>query len=235
MELGFETELEECPMSHVNVSLQHGYFADDWKRAVLHPMLKKSGLQLINNNFWPVSNLQFTSKLTEKAVAVQLQEHMLVNGLFPELQSAYRQHHSTETALLKVKNDLLMAMDKGQVTLLVLLDLSSAFDTVDHEILLDRLRSTIGLRGKVLSWFESYLKGRSQQVSINGTLSKPFDLKCGVPQGSCLGPLNFTTVEALLTDTLVSGQLNLRPPCLKPRFNSHTNSVFLHSRKRTFP
>jgi len=128
-----------------------------------------------------VSNLQFTSKLTEKAVAVQLQEHMLVNGLFPELQSAYRQHNSTETALLKVKNDLLMAMDKGQVTLLVLLDLSSAFDTVEHEILLERLRSTIGLRRKVLSWFESYLKDRSQQVSINGTLSKPFDLKCGVP------------------------------------------------------
>ena len=74
----------------------------------------------------------------------------------------------------------------------MLLDLSSAFDTVEHEILLERLRSTIGLRGKVLSWFESYLKGRSQQVSINGTLSKPFDLKCEVPQGSCLGPLLFT-------------------------------------------
>ena len=84
-------------------------------------------------------------------------------GLFPELPSAYRQHHSSETALLKVKNDLLMAMDKGQVTLLVLLDLSSAIDTVEHEILLERLKSTVGLHGKVLSWFESYFKGRSQQ------------------------------------------------------------------------
>ena len=138
-----------------------------------------------------MSNLQFTSKLTQKAVAVQLQEHMLVYDLFPELQNAYRQHHSIETALLKVKNDLLMTMDKGQVTLLVLLDLSSAFDTVEHEILLDRLRSTIRLREKVLSWFES-CQGRSQQLSINGTLSKPFDLKYGVPQGSCLGPLLFT-------------------------------------------
>ena len=82
-----------------------------------------------------------------------------------------------------------MAMDKGQVTLLVLLDLSSAFDTVEHEILLDRLRSTVGL---VLSWFESYFAGRPQKVSINRTLSKPFDLMCGVPQGSCLGPLLFT-------------------------------------------
>ena len=107
---------------------------------------QKSGLQLISKNFRPVSNLQFTSKLTENGVAVQLQEHMRVNGLFPELQSAYHQHHSTKTALLKVKNDLLMAMDKGQVTFLVLLELSSAFDTVEHEILLDRLRSTVGLR-----------------------------------------------------------------------------------------
>ena len=110
----------------------------------------------------------------------------------PELQSTYRQHHSTETALLKVKNDLLMPMDKGQVTLLVLLDLSSAFDTVEHEILLDRFRSTVELGWKVLSWFESYFEGRPQKVSINGTLSKPFDLMCGVPQGACLGPLLFT-------------------------------------------
>ena len=162
------------------------------KKGISTSSAQKSGLQLINKNFRPVSNLQFTSKLTEKAVAVQLPKHMRVNGLFPELQSAYRQHHSTETALLKVKDDLLMTMDKGQVTLLVLPDLSSAFDTVKHEILLDRLRSTVGLRGKVLSWFESYFEGRPQKVSINGTLSKPFDLMCGVPQGSCLGPLFFT-------------------------------------------
>ena len=106
------------------------------------------------------------------------------------------------TALLKVKNDLLMAMNKGQVTLLVLLDLSSAFDTVEHEIVLDRLRSTIGLRGKVLLWFESTLRGRSQQVSINGTPSKPFDLKCGVPQGSCLGPILFTIYVSKLFQIL---------------------------------
>ena len=87
-------------------------------------------------------------------------------------------------------------MDKGQVTLLVLLDLSSAFNTVEHEILLERLR------GKVLSWFESYLKARSQQVSINGTLSKPFDLKCGVPQGSCLGLLLFTIYVSKLFQIL---------------------------------
>ena len=83
-------------------------------------------------------------------------------------------------------------MDKGHVTLLVLLDLSAAFDTVDHSILQHRLQSKLGVRGKTLSWFKSYLVGRTQQISVNGTLSMKFNLNCGVPQGSCLGPLLFT-------------------------------------------
>ena len=120
----------------VNTSLETGYFANDWKCALVHPRLKKHGLQLINKTFRPASNLQLISKLTEKAVATQIQCHMRDNDLFPCLQSAYRQNHSTETALIKVKNDLLMNMDKGHVTLLVLLDLSAAFDTVDNGILL---------------------------------------------------------------------------------------------------
>ena len=103
----------------VNLSLETSCFAEVWKNALVHPLLKKQGLQLVTiKNFRPVSNLQFTSKLTEKAVAVQLQDLMLKNDVFAELQSAYRQHHSTETALLKVKNDILMSMDKGHVTLL---------------------------------------------------------------------------------------------------------------------
>ena len=142
----------------VNMSLETGYFANDWKCTLVHPLLKKHGLQLINKNFRPVSNLQFISKLAEKAVATQIQSHMVDNDLFPCLQSAYRQNHSTETALIKVKNDLLMNRDKGHVTLLVLLDLSAAFDTVDHDILLRRLHSLLDLGGKALSWFQSYLK-----------------------------------------------------------------------------
>ena len=113
----------------INLSLKTGRFADEWKNALVHALLKKPGFELVNKNFRPISNLQFTSKVTEKAVAIQLQAHMLTNGLFPEMQSAYREHHSTETALLKVKNDILMNMDMGHVTLLVVLALSAAFDT----------------------------------------------------------------------------------------------------------
>ena len=115
---------------------------------------------------------------------------MLTNGLFPEMQSANREHHFTERALLKVKNDILMNMNMGHVTLLVLLDLSAAFDTVDHDILIHRLQSLLGVRGSALQWFRSYLRGRSQQVTINGALS--IGLERGVPQGSCLDPLLFT-------------------------------------------
>ena len=87
----------------VNLSLESGVFAEDWKNALVHPLLKKAGLKPINKTFRPVSNLQATSKITEKSVAIQLQDHMTANNLFPVLQSAYRQNHSTETALFKVK------------------------------------------------------------------------------------------------------------------------------------
>ena len=112
---------------------------------------------------------------------------MSSNSLNPDLQSAYVKNHSTETALVKVKNDILMNMDKGHMTMLVLLDISSAFDTVDHNTLLLSLYSRFGISGKVLTWFSSYLNNRCQRVSISGTLSDTFALHYCVPQGSCLG------------------------------------------------
>ena len=132
------------------------------------------------------------SKLTERVVASQIQCHMITNNLFPQLQSAYRSHHSPESALLKVTNDVLMNMDKGHVSLLLLLDLSAAFDTVDHGILLQTLQRKLGVCGTALSWFKSYLEERSQRICLKETFSQPFDLKWGVPQCSCLGPLLFT-------------------------------------------
>ena len=142
-------------------------------------------------NFCPISNLQFVSKLVERTAADQLQSHLVKNNLFPTLQSAYRPNHSTETALLKIKNDILMNMDKQHAMLLILLDLSATFDTVDHQILLNRLRTEFGVSGKALDWFASYLSNRSRKVSVDGVLPDRFGIDFGVPQGSCLGPLLF--------------------------------------------
>ena len=95
-------------------------------------------------------------------------------------------YHSTETALVNVQNDLLRAIDDGSGVFLVLLDLSAAFDTIDHDILLDRLKSNIGLSDKSLGWFCSYLKDRLQCIVIDGVTSEPVNLKYGVPQGSLI-------------------------------------------------
>ena len=127
----------------------------------------------------------------ERSVFNQLHEYLLSNNLYPIFQSAYRAYHSTETALLKVQNDLLLNMDRGHVTLLVLLDLTSAFDTIDHSILLSRLQHKFGFDGLVLSCFKSYLTGISFKVLVNDVLYDTFDQEWGVPQGSCLGLLLF--------------------------------------------
>ena len=109
-----------------------------------------------------MSNLSFVSKLIERAVFNQIHGHLVYNNLYPVVQSAYRRNHSTETALLKVMNDILLKMNKQHVTILALLDLSAAFDTFDYSILLNRLSSKLGLNDTALAWFRSYLSGRSQ-------------------------------------------------------------------------
>ena len=163
-----------------------------WKNALVFPVLKKDGLKPIFKNYRPVSNLQFIFKLTtENAVAKQLQHHINMHNLFPWLQSPYRKFHITESALLRVKNDILLNVNRQHVTLLVLLHLTPAFATIDHGILLERLRSAFRVRDTALSWFASYIKWKNSTSSIDGTLSTKFDLECGVPQGSCLGPLLF--------------------------------------------
>ena len=135
----------------INLSLETAIlFPGDWKEALVCPLLKKDNLDLIFENYRPISNLHFISKLTVKSVCDQLHSHMSRHCLYPLFQSSYRKHHSTETALLKVKNDILLKMNSQHVILLVLLDLSAAFDTVDHSILMKRLQSKLGISGKAL-------------------------------------------------------------------------------------
>ena len=139
-----------------------------------------------------MSNLPFISKILEKVILEQLNEHKVNNDSIEKFQSAYRKYHSTETALLRISNDLLQSMDKKQCCFLVLLDLSAAFDTVNHNILINRLSDRFGVKDDALSWITSYLHNRSNFVSINGSRSSPVVQHCNVPQGSVLGPTFFS-------------------------------------------
>ena len=177
----------------INKSLQSGCVPDSFKKAVVRPLLKKSTLDpLICKNYRPVSNLSYLSKLLERVVADQFVNHLNSNSILDKYQSAYRTGHSTETALLKVLNDALIDINSGQLVLLVLLDLSAAFDTINHQLLLRRLKSSSGINETALLWFESYLTNRSQTVLVGSSFSDSSGLECGVPQGSVLGPILFS-------------------------------------------
>ena len=173
------------------------------KNAVLSPLLKKPSLDFeIFSNFRPVSNLKFLSKGFEIVAAARLTNYLCDNDLNESLQSAYKKHHSCETALLRVPNDILKSIDDKQCVVLLLLDLSAAFDTVDHKILLHRPRSRFGIKGKALSWLQSYLTDRSQSVQIDGFTSSVRPLRFGVPPGSVLGPLLYLLYTAPLGDLI---------------------------------
>ena len=154
------------------------------------------------SNYRPVSNLSFLSKLLERAISQQLTRYLQSESLLPQNQSAYRANHSTETAVLRVFSDLVSESDAGNISLMALLDLSAAFDTVDYEILFRRLEADCGIVGTALSWIKSYLTGRKQAVRCGGALSVTSSLTCGVPQGSVLGPLLFLVYTSGLDEVI---------------------------------
>ena len=145
----------------IYTSLRDGIVLESFKRALVKPLLKKSGLELLEKNYRPVSNLSYISKLVEHVLAAQLVSHIESQGMMEAHQSAYCPSHSTKTALLKVKTDIIQALDNQEVACLILLDLSAAFDTIDHDILLNRLKSRFVVNGVALGWLMSYLKDRS--------------------------------------------------------------------------
>ena len=182
-----------------NMSLESGVVPGCLKKALVRPLLKIASLDAdCLKNYRPVSHLSFISKQTERVVAARLNEHMSQFELFEPLQSAYKARHSCETSLIHVQNNILRAMDQGKVGILLLLDMSAAFETVDHRTLLGRLHTEIGIGGTALDWFESYLVDRHQVVSIRDEHSDPCLLHNGVPQGSVLGPQLFTAYTSPL-------------------------------------
>ena len=150
----------------VNTSLQQGIFSKHWKVAIIRQLLKKIGLELTTSNYRLVSNLTFLSKVFEKAALNQLVAHFDNNNLMLDYQSAYRANRSCETVILKLVNDLLWAMENKYVTTMIAINLNAAFDTVDHDILLDTLHCKFGICGNAIEWVNSYLRPRSCKVNI---------------------------------------------------------------------
>ena len=158
----------------VNTSLSLGIFPSTLKHACITPLLKKPSLDVEElSNYRPISNLPFIGKVIERVASSQLQSYLSSNGLFAPRQSAYRPNHSVESALLSVHNDINIALDNRNEVLMVLLDFSAAFDTINHKQLLNRLSSRYGISGMAQEWFASYLNDRFQSVVVKDVLSNP--------------------------------------------------------------
>ena len=178
------------PLTHIsNLSLQEGVFPDELKIANVIPLFKSDDPELFNN-YRPVSVLCSLSKVFERIMYNRLRNFLDEYKILFLYQFGFRKSHSTYMALMTLMDNLINFLDKGEYVIGIFLDFSKAFDTVDHGILLQKL-SCYGVRGDALSWFQSYLNNRYQFVTYNGVSSDKKEMKCGLPQGSILGPLLF--------------------------------------------
>ena len=188
----------------INLSLSTGS-VEGIKEATIVPLLKKAGLDPETlKNYRPVSDIVLISKLTETIVLDRLNKHAILHNLQCNFQHGYKKFHSTETLVVKIVDDVLIGFDSNNGTLLLLLDLSAAFDTVDIEKLINILEKEFGISGIALKWFKSFLVGRTQKVRIHDTVSDCLDVLFGVPQGSVLGPVLFNMYTRSLYNVITS-------------------------------
>ncbi len=185
----------------LNLSLDTGIYVDDWKRARVIPIYKSEDRRKCEN-YRPISILPIVSKVFEREVFRQLYGYLSNNSLLSKFQSGFRPKHSTLSALIQMCDNLLKNMDSGELNCIVFLDVRKAFDSINHKILIDKMHNFFGVTGNQLKWFESYLNNRVQQCLINGQLSSPRTITCGVPQGSILGPLLFLLYINDMPDSL---------------------------------
>jgi Reverse transcriptase (RNA-dependent DNA polymerase) len=193
----------------INISLSTGNFPLLFKHSLVTPLLKKPSLDKETlNNYRPVSNLSFISKLTERIVLSRINDYLTSNSLLNPYQSGFTKRHSTETLLTSLYNKLVSAISHQQISCLCLLDISAAFDTIDHNILLQRLSTWFGFTDTALLWIQSYLTSRSFSVKTAETSSQPCPLTCGVPQGSVLGPLLFILYTTPLSSLIKASSVD---------------------------
>ena len=186
----------------VNISLWDGVFASGWQTSIIRALLKKPNLHLIPSNYCPASNLSFLSELLVKCAMGCVNEHCNLHKLLPDYQSAYHNGYSCETAMIRLVNDILWAMENRNVTAIMALNLSAAFDTVDHEILSSALENSFGLEDTVINWFNLYLDHRSCKVNIRKEYSSRQNVPFSVPQGSCAGAQLFNLYCSSIQDII---------------------------------
>ena len=199
----FFPNLSEIFSELINLSFQSGEFPKLEKMAIVRPLLKAGKDPEQIASYRPLYNTSYFSKVLEKTCVNQLIKHLNSFESIPANQSAYRSYHSVETAICEIYDELVIAKSSGNCTLVILLDLTAAFDTVDLDLLLGDLQR-FGVGELVLQWFESYLIGRSFKVCIDEHISEECNMPTGVPQGSILGPILFTMYTIELSHLLKS-------------------------------
>ena len=173
----------------INLSLKTGVFPESLKIAKVIPIFKQ-GCRLLCNNYRPISILSALSKILEKCVLNQITFYFILEGLFTDNQYGFRRGRTTTDCLVDLIEKITIALDQGEYALSIFLDLSKAFDTFNHSILLTKL-IYFGIEGMENQWFDSYLHKRKQRVLVNGIFSDLLMINSGVPQGSILGPFLF--------------------------------------------